>query len=213
MGLAAAASGQEGPMWWASTHADHHRHCEEVGADPHTPTAAGGGCFGVLYAHVLWMTRQKHMLIHLDNVRRHRRAPELFLCDVFAREASEACRLLLHLLVQLGLGLVLDESGHGDAVAALVLAAFALSLNATALINSWCHSWSASDKCSALDVRWVGLLNGGEGYHKSHHDDPACAYHGAYLGAFDMTYCCICALEKLRLISNVRHAHTKLHRD
>ena len=98
--------------------------------------------------------------------------------------------------------------------------AFYLSLNTTSLINSWCHGWSSNPgsaagggSCAGLDVRWVALLNGGEGWHACHHDDPLCAYHGKAARGFDLSYYSICALERLGLVHSVKHRHSKLDRD
>jgi len=89
----------------------------------------------------------------------------------------------------------------------------ARSLHAASLTNSWCHEWrprtdaAGGVACAALDVRWVAWLNAGEGWHRSHHDDPRCAYHGHRARGFDLVYAAICALERLGLVSGVRHEH------
>lgn len=85
-----------------------------------------------------------------------------------------------------------------------------IGLTAENLINSWCHPWEESDACDGFDVRWVALLNAGEGWHRGHHTDPTCAYHGALRGGFDATYAVICGLEKLKLVASVQHMHRSL---
>ena len=82
LGLAAAASGQNGPLWWSSQHVEHHRHCDAEN-DPHSPGRAALSCgpfgriFGALYAHVLWMTRRDHLEIKWENAMQFRRYPEV----------------------------------------------------------------------------------------------------------------------------------------
>ena len=86
-------------MWWASNHAEHHRHCEDTLRDPHTPTARPGPLGrlrGFAHAHVLWMTRREHFLVSLENVAAFRPYPELWLCDVFSPYIFIASVVTLH---------------------------------------------------------------------------------------------------------------------
>jgi len=193
LGVAAAATGQGGPLEWASTHVRHHRECDGA-HDPHSP-----GRQGWLEAHVLWLTRSEYFLIEPARLHTLMRAcPELWFCDVFSFELHQ---LLMQLLRRV-LSLVLPA----DADARVLLnVAHALSLHATSLTNSCCHSRLVPDRCAAIDVRWVALLNGGEGWHRHHHDDPLCAHHGFVSGGLDVVYLVICALERLGLVRDVRH--------
>ena len=199
LGMVAASNGQGGPLEWVSTHTDHHRHCETA-SDPHSPKVRG-----FLGAHVLWLTRHKYLVIQRQHLGPFAAFPELWLCEAF----STHLHILLRRLLSASLSRFLhrpDQTG-----AAITALAWSSSVHATSLINSWCHARSASDGvCAARDVRWVALLNAGEGWHKGHHEDPSCAHHGYGVG-FDLTYTVIRLLERLGFISGVRHKRVQRH--
>jgi stearoyl-CoA desaturase (delta-9 desaturase) len=52
--------------------------------------------------------------------------------------------------------------------------------------------------------RWVGLLAWGEGWHNNHHAFEASARHGLEWWQIDITWYIIAAMEKLKLITNVK---------
>merc|ERR1712137_390570 len=64
----------------------------------------------------------------------------------------------------------------------------------------------------AKNLFWLAVLNGGEGFHKNHHDDPSCAQHSMLPHEPDLVYWVICFLEKCHLVWNVRHREkTSVH--
>ena len=57
LGLLGSTAAQRGPLWWASTHRRHHKHCETP-LDPHCPSLQG-----FWYSHVGWtMDRDNYMI-------------------------------------------------------------------------------------------------------------------------------------------------------
>ena len=206
LGVVGAAAGQNGPLEWASVHARHHRHCDEV-RDPHSPMQRG-----LFEAHVLWLVRPENCLIEPNQLRANIVAcPELVLCDVFSIE------LHAFLLLSLGslLARLLPVCLHADLIIQL---AWVISLHSTSLTNSLCHSrrhftgsqgHKSPAECDALDLHWVALLNGGEGLHRYHHSNPRCAHHGFRSGGIDLVYACICIMERIGLVSRVCHAATR----
>jgi len=198
LGVSAAATGQGGAFEWASAHVRHHRECEGD-RDPHSPAR-----HGLLEAHLLWLTRSEYFLVdpaRLPSCARD--CLELWLCEAFSIDISALLMQLLAGGLQMA---VLPDCADPDVV---VLLAYSLSLHAVSLTNSWCHERNGPDgACAAQDVPWVALLNGGEGWHRRHHDDPSCANHGLTSGGLDVTYLMICALERLRIVSDVRHGST-----
>ena len=224
LGLMAAASGQAGPMWWASIHRGHHHTCDTE-HDPHSPSVGG-----FLYAHLMWMVRSKNFLIETSRLLPFRTFPELLLCDVFFPEISDffmsCCRVIAEQLFARTNVLLALLSGTMSAAGAAswevppeeltrmqgaaIDFAWVLSFHAIFLSNSWCHfRGGAKDECNADDVRWVALLNAGSGWHNCHHHDPKCAYLGTYAGGFDLAYYFICALERAGLVWGVRHKHMR----
>ena len=79
------------------------------------------------------------------------------------------------------------------------------SKHASHAINSLCHATGASDGRAdhdAIDRPLLALLNGGEGFHKPHHDDPHLAQHGPWYA--DSTYLLIALLERAGLVWGVQ---------
>jgi fatty-acid desaturase len=150
------------------------------------------GLSGFFWAHMGWLMHPDHFLPIPNNVVAYfRKRPELWLCDVFAVD------------VFTGMMRSLPFPSH------TIILAFCLSLHAESLINSYCHEWTANGSCVGVDVRWVALVNAGEGWHGYHHKEPSCAYHGHGSSGFDLTYTVICALERLGLVHGVCHPRSK----
>jgi stearoyl-CoA desaturase (delta-9 desaturase) len=194
-----AVTGQSGPLWWASSHVAHHRHCETE-EDPHCP-----GLHGFLHAHVLWLCKRTHFATNLRAVSSFRAYPELWLCSVFSVDLH---RVFTYSLLPECLNALLPASFcnfHGIDLTVIsqlrqaIPQAWGLSLHAEAFINSYCHVSTPSETCVGRDVRWVAYLNGGEGWHALHHAEPRCAYHGHERG-LDLTYWVIRALERLGVV-------------
>merc|ERR1711871_634818 len=100
----------------------------------------------------------------------------------------------------------------------LCMLALSISVHLELAINSICHfplkqkkqrqeNDRSQNTCHAKDVWWVGILNGGEGFHGAHHDRPRCAYHGRWNKAYnlDVAYLIICGLESLGVCWDVVH--------
>ncbi|EOD07529.1 hypothetical protein EMIHUDRAFT_56174, partial [Emiliania huxleyi CCMP1516] len=204
LGIASASSGQGGPLWWASNHTEHHRHCDQP-HDPHSP-GVNTACsrtqlfFQVVYAHVLWMTRRRHLDTDVNNVPQLASHPELWLCDVLWPRLTDAALDLLHNATQAAL----MPLGWRPDLPSPAVDALPLALHLTMLVNSYCHAWGPSSGCAAIDVPWLAFIGGGAGWHSGHHDDPRCANHGAIKRGPDATYGVICVLETLGLASAVR---------
>ncbi len=79
--------------------------------------------------------------------------------------------------------------------------------HATFSVNSICHMFGRRDFRSRDEARnnWlVALLVFGEGWHNNHHAFPASARHGLGRLQLDVSWWVIRALEKLRLVWNVK---------
>eukprot|EP00937_MAST-01D_sp_MAST-1D-sp2_P000674 g674.t1 len=245
LGLLSCIVGQRGPLWWASTHRRHHKHCETA-LDPHCP-----GRQGFWYAHVLWILDRDNFAIRLPYVRdwlRHN--PELLLVDA-CRElvlsnwhaAVPAAATSLVLERWLGCADIAAHWPHFGAHASLL--GLSLSLHFTYLVNSWTHSWAkprggdgaaaaapaqvtarpetdaevtaelikldvhghkqaAQERpCRGIDVAWVGLLNGGDGFHGRHHAAANLAQQAPHWWQ-DSVYMTICVLERAGVVHGVQ---------
>jgi stearoyl-CoA desaturase (delta-9 desaturase) len=191
-----AFSNQRGALWWCSTHYKHHLFCD-LPEDPHTPVHKS-----FLYSHAGWLLDRKYygfMQENLESKYPVNKYPELYLIEIF----SNAIAIM-----------PLMFSGCPY----LCMLALSLSVHLELAINSICHFPLKQEKqkqendknqnsCHAKDVWWVGVLNGGEGFHGAHHDRPRCAYHGRRNKAYnlDVAYLIVCGLESLGVCWDVVH--------
>jgi stearoyl-CoA desaturase (delta-9 desaturase) len=79
--------------------------------------------------------------------------------------------------------------------------------HATFSVNSICHMFGRQDYRSRDEARnnWiVALLVFGEGWHNNHHAFPASARHGLHRFQLDVSWWVIRALERVRLVRNVK---------
>lgn len=155
LGMIACIVGQRGPLWWASTHRRHHKHCETE-HDPHCP-----GRQGFLYAHVGWVLDRDHYEIRLPYVRDWlMQRPELLLVDAFRGLIMgpflDFAPLAVTTFVTKSLGMTeLIENHWPDFNIHAPVTAFGLSLHFTYLVNSWTHSWDhpkSADKEQELET-------------------------------------------------------------
>ena len=137
LGVLGATAGQRGPLWWASTHRRHHKHCETP-LDPHCPSLQG-----FWYSHCGWTMDRDNFPIRLAYVRDWlRQFPELLLADAFCVSIATAFQFYAPILVQThilenGLGVRLPPGFVNHAA----MVGTSMSLHFEFLINSWCHSW------------------------------------------------------------------------
>ena len=84
------------------------------------------------------------------------------------------------------------------------------SLHAQCFVNSICHSEPGTPvgEDSSCNVRWLGFMQffQGENWHRNHHARPASARLGRTWKQPDVGYVVICMLEKVGLVSDVRHS-------
>jgi len=180
-------SAQRGALWWAGNHRQHHIHCDEP-EDLHSPKQKGR-----LYAHVGWLTRRENYGIPVEKLREFLGSPELFFIEVFSNIIA-ICWIV---------GIVVPFFGTFRGKLAV-----ALANNAMWAINSLCHVKVGDQEgiCHARDLWWLGVINGGEGFHSAHHDSPGCANHGRrHWYNFDISYMLILSFERLGLVWNVQH--------
>lgn len=234
LNLVACASKQRGGLWWASTHRRHHMFCETK-ADPHCPAYQGffyAHCgwimdrdnFSVRLQYVQdWLVWHEQMI------------PDFVSLPLAIWIGSEAPLMLQPVFewlfnVDLPRGFV----AHAFTVGAIMSLHFVLFTNS--MCHVWGHQINPETRlqekehgtmgtdisldvhghkqaaawkpCKGLALAWVGLLNGGEGFHARHHEDAKCALHGSYWWQ-DTTYMTMCVLERFGLIWDVHHPSKK----
>jgi len=202
--LAAAAQSWQGLAdCWISDHRRHHKYADVPGLDPHSPFEYANRLKGLLWAHIGWMLCR-------SPITRENRVDE----DL-KRDPHIQWQRRWYVYVPLGLiGFVLPFLLAGWP--GLFVAGFlrlACLYHITWSVNSVCHWIGTHAKDSRGrefrrdDSRnnWlVALLGSGEGYHSNHHAQPTWAYHGWKWWNIDASKWVIAALERVRLVSNVR---------
>lgn len=200
-----------GSLWWVSYHRRHHRLCEADG-DPHSPRD------GFLYSHIGWILDRGKFSLDFATARDFVRYPELLIVDILVPCYTTLCMNKFCKLLDLdsncwtsGLGWALhliyctNSVCHGtgrDSAAGTASPAPQLSSESTNVDIADPAAVRAT--CDGKDVFWVGMLNGGEGFHGNHHDNPRCARHGGRYDP-DLVYFVICALERCGLVWDVQH--------
>lgn len=204
LGACACATYSHGPLWWASTHRRHHKHCETA-RDPHSPVLGG-----FWYSHMFWLVDRDNFRIRKEYVAdwlsRH---PELLILDLAFKEVGSMFERGIRELLILA-------AGHNILLAAALVQAYELgrhtSTHVTLSINSLCHEWKPREHnelaergkvCQARDVRTLGILSCGESYgHIRHHESPRTARQ-APPGEVDLSYNAICLSKRLGLASRI----------
>ena len=199
----------QGPLTqWVTDHRKHHAFSDKDG-DPHSPHAGHpegvwGAVTGFVHAHVGWMFTLKGM----ERGREYGR-------DLYEdRLVRTIDRLyMLWVVATLGIPFALGFAIGGSwqrGVEAMVwggLVRIFLYQHATFSVNSICHMFGRQDYRSRDEARnnWlVALLVFGEGWHNNHHAFPASARHGLHRFQIDVSWWVIRAMEKLRLVWDVK---------
>jgi stearoyl-CoA desaturase (delta-9 desaturase) len=188
-------------------HRKHHALSDRPG-DPHSPHAGRepgvlSAAVGLVHSHVGWLFHTKGM----------ERGPE-YAKDLYAdRLVRWIDRLyLLWIVLTLGIPFAVGYAFGGTAqgletmVWAGLVRIFAFQ-HVTFSINSVCHAfgrkaYQARDE--SRNVWYLAPLSFGESWHNNHHAFPASARHGLDRFQLDLSWWTIRALERLRLVRDVR---------
>jgi stearoyl-CoA desaturase (delta-9 desaturase) len=192
LALLGTLSLQKGPIWWAGTHVEHHRHPDLPG-DPHSPALAG-----FYQAHMGWFlesTRWDALDGSNPALRRLSRYPELVWLDRW------------HGLPPVLLAIGLAWWGGAPALVwGFCVPTFTLA-HATFSINTIAHLFGSrrfETRDHSRNNAACALLTLGEGWHNNHHRYPSAARNGFYWWEFDPAWIFIRLLEAAGLAWNVR---------
>lgn len=204
LGVLVTAARQRGPLWWASIHGRHHRECDKLQNDPHSPIVDG-----FLYAHLGWLIDRNNFRIQAQHVQHWlKECPELLLVDLFFMDLGGFHDGMWKQLIDL----CSPEISYAVFVGFFI--GRVTSWHVTFCVNSVCHGDSENPKsqptCKARDIWYLGILSCGEtSGHERHHTYPREA-RNARPEDFDVGMLSIRAAEHCGIIWNVQAANMKL---
>lgn len=188
---------QGGPIFWVSSHRQHHSKTEDPVLDPYSAKK------GFWWSHWLWIFRPSETFFSPEHYQQ--KAPDL--------TRQRFYRLLdqYHLLLQVPLAICLYALGGWSYVIYGIFVRSVLLWHTTWLVNSATHRWGyqtfqADD--NARNLWWVALLTYGEGWHNNHHSYPSSAQTGFQWWEIDPTWLTIKTLGGLGLAKRIRSDQT-----
>jgi len=198
----------EGPVIrWVSDHRRHHAYSDKDG-DPHSPWRYGNDIKaltkGLWHAHIGW-------LFDVEQTNQERFAPDLLADPDIVKVDRAFMRLTaVTLLLPPLVGFLWGGFAWQAAATAFFwgsLVRVSLLHHTTWSINSICHTigerpFRTRDR--ATNVWWLAVMSMGESWHNMHHADPTAARHGVLRGQLDSSARIIWAMEKLRMVREVR---------
>ena len=186
---------QGSPIFWAAAHRAHHRSTEEVG-DPHSAKR------GFLWSHVLWMCYLNPNGFRYIRERRH----------VKDLVKNPLLKWLEVNAIKLNVGLLIFTFCIGFLTNRLDLFFWLMPIR---IVSVWHATWltnSVSHKAfpfvkrqntnqpQYLNSRIMSLILGGEGFHKTHHDNMRLAVYGGWR-TLDFSGWILLAFSKVGLVS------------
>jgi stearoyl-CoA desaturase (delta-9 desaturase) len=183
--LIGTMSTQNGPLWWAAHHRNHHRHADKPG-DLHSPRD------GFWYSHMGWFLNKQNYATQEHLVKDWIRYPELRWLDrhsvlvsvLTAASFWLAGSVLAYTTPSLGTnGLQLFVWGF--------LISTILLTHVTLTINSFAHRFGFRTYPTQDDSRnnwFLAIITLGEGWHNNHHFCPASVRQGFVWWQVDLTF-------------------------
>lgn len=188
MALGGLTAVQQGPLWWAAHHRDHHRYTD-TDRDPHSPQ------HGFWWSHMGWIISGRFDDTDYEAIEDFAKFPELrWMNDHYIVGA-----------VGLGLASFLIAGWSG-----LVVGFFGSTVvlwHATFAVNSFAHligrrRYATTD--SSRNNVVIALLTLGEGWHNNHHHHPTSARQGFQWWEIDISYQILRILSALRIVKGLR---------
>jgi stearoyl-CoA desaturase (delta-9 desaturase) len=191
LGFWATLSFQKGPMWWAQTHRDHHRHADTP-SDLHSPSLQG-----FFYSHVIWFLLRENDVIVPAKISDFYRFPEIRVVNDW--KFYFPINLTIWALLYHFWGL------EGFVWGGPVSTTFVLHLAHS--IQSFSHAFGGYRRCPSEDLSrnhvWIGLLSLGE-WHNNHHFLMSSARQGFAWWEVDVQWLVLRGMAALGLVWDLR---------
>jgi stearoyl-CoA desaturase (Delta-9 desaturase) len=187
-----ASASQKGPLWWAGHHRMHHRYADTE-LDPHTPRK------GFWWSHVGWILSDDTSDRPAGTMKDFEKYPEIRFISRHDWIAPWSLAIVCFLVAGLP-GLLI-----GFFLSTVVL------WHSTFLINSLAHVYGSRRFATTDTSRnnlLLALLTMGEGWHNNHHRQASVCRQGLRWWEIDATYYVLCALERLRVVRDLKRPRT-----
>ncbi|PWU02373.1 MAG: acyl-CoA desaturase [Candidatus Melainabacteria bacterium] len=187
---------QASPAWWVTVHRAHHKHADKE-LDPHSPKISH------FHSYIGWLFRQNFDVIN----------PEVLATDLlkdpvyrFLERGEDALQWTSNILFR-----VLLFYCFGWKICLLNSLGAFCAFQVPLMLNLFCHLPNLGYRRFATpdqskNVKWVGLLAAGEGWHNNHHAFPGSARMGFTKSEVDFSWLVISAMRKLGLVNHVNDA-------
>jgi len=188
LAILAMSSAQQGILWWAAHHRNHHKYSDEP-EDIHSPRQRG-----FWWSHMFWILSNNTPKPDLDRIRDFAKYPELRWLDRH------------DLFVAVAWGFVLYAIGGSTALFWGHFVSLIVAWHVTFCINSLAHVWGSKRYATDDDSRnnaLLAVLTFGEGWHNNHHHYQRSARQGFYWWEVDITFYVLKVLEALRIVRDV----------
>jgi len=198
LALLAMSSAQQGVLWWASHHRNHHK-LSDLPGDVHSPKQ-----YGFWWSHMLWILAPRNRRTHLDRVRDFAKYPELRWLDRH------------DLLVAVAWGFLIYVIGGSTALFYGHFLSIVIAWHITFCINSLAHVWGRRRYATTDDSRnnaILAVLTLGEGWHNNHHHYQRSARQGFFWWELDVTYYVLKLLERCRIVWDVEGVPRHIRND
>jgi len=188
LAVLAMTAAQQGPLWWAAHHRDHHLNSDRK-EDLHSPVHEG-----FWWSHLGWILSARHKPTDYARIKDFAKYPELrFLNDH-------------DLLFAVATGVVTWLVGGWTGLVWGFMVSVVVVWHVTFCINSVAHVFGrrryATDDASRNNAL-LGVLAFGEGWHNNHHHYQRTARQGFFWWEIDVTYYVLKLLEMVRIVWNV----------
>ena len=191
LGVWGVLSLQKGPLWWAQTHRDHHRHADTT-EDLHSPRL-----HGLFYAHCGWFQVRENQAIVATKIPDLYRFPELR----FLEDWRFYFPLNVVTWALLGWAFGAQAAVWGGPMSTV------LALQVVHAIQSVSHGLGGYRRCPTPDESrnhvWIGLLSLGE-WHNNHHYMMSSARQGFAWWELDIQWLVLRVFAWLHLVSDLR---------
>ena len=188
MALGGVTAVQQGPLWWAAHHRDHHRYTDSE-RDPHSPQQ------GFWWSHIGWIISGRFDATDYEAIEDFARFPEL-------RWLNEH-----DWIGPIGLGLASFLIAGWSGLVVGFFGSTVLLWHATFSVNSFAHLLGRRRYATTDSSRnnWViALLTLGEGWHNNHHHYPKSARQGFRWWEVDISFQVLRVLSLFHIVHDLR---------